>query len=96
MRVVAYLLYPPRNVVEAVSFTDVVNDHCSNAAPIVGASDGLKRLLPSGIPNLDLEHIAIDFDVLRRELDSQGGFMLWIVLVLREAQGKAALPNIYR
>ena len=93
---------PLYNVLEAVAFTNVVDDYgcdgseLSGAVPlIVGTSNGLKRFLAGGIPNLNLDVHIVELEHFRAELNPESGLVFHLIATLSEAQKDATLPNIY-
>ena len=64
--------HPLRDLGEGVSISDIVSDNNSMSSLVVTAGDGLESLLAGGIPNLELDGLAVDVDCSNFEVDSDG------------------------
>lgn len=62
LSVLLNFLHPPLHVVESLNVGDVVNNDDAVCAPIVCAADCAKALLPGGVPNLQLDRLAVQID----------------------------------
>ena len=85
---------PLYNVLEAVAFTNIVDDYGCDGSLIVGTSNGLKRFLAGGIPNLNLDVHIVELEHFRAELNPESGLVFHLIATLSEAQKDATLPNI--
>jgi hypothetical protein len=56
------LAHPVLNGTEALSVCDIVGNDNTVSALVVAAGDGLEALLAGGVPNLQLDGLAIDID----------------------------------
>lgn len=72
-------------VVEALLVSHIEDQEDGLAAPVVGAGDGAEPLLARGVPDLELDVLAIDDGGLEAEVDSDGGQVMLLELVLGEA-----------
>jgi hypothetical protein len=71
---------------ESLSPGDVIDQEGSYGALVVGSGDGLESLLTGGVPNLDFDDLAVDFDGLGSELDADGQLVLMSEFVVRELE----------
>jgi len=51
---------------------DVIDEECPGSTPVVGSGDGPERLLSCGVPDLQLDLLAVDGDHPRPKLNSNG------------------------
>ena len=71
----------------------VVNKKDSLCAAEVGGRDRAESLLPRRVPNLKLNSLAVNFDVLDLEIDTNGGYECWREGVVRITQQKTSLTH---
>jgi len=64
---------PVANGLEGPTIGDVVNEQDALRAAEVGRGDGAESLLAGRVPDLELDALAIDLDVLDFEVDADGG-----------------------
>eukprot|EP00420_Gonyaulax_spinifera_P023549 CAMPEP_0197905694 /NCGR_PEP_ID=MMETSP1439-20131203/60944_1 /TAXON_ID=66791 /ORGANISM="Gonyaulax spinifera, Strain CCMP409" /LENGTH=213 /DNA_ID=CAMNT_0043526983 /DNA_START=2 /DNA_END=644 /DNA_ORIENTATION=+ len=81
---VAQLLKPSLEVLEGDPLGDVVNEQRAYGSPVVRARDRPVPLLPSCVPDLRLDDLAIRRDALRGKLDTDSRLRLEVELVPRE------------
>lgn len=60
---------------------------------VVGISDGPESLLASSIPNLKLHSFVIWFYSFESKVDSDGGHVVFVELVVCESQQQAGFPH---
>ena len=60
---------PVLDVVEALLVGDVVDEHDAHRPAIVGSGDGAEPLLPSSVPDLKLDLLAIKLNSSNLEID---------------------------
>jgi len=63
---------------------DVVDQQGADGTAVVAAGDGPEVLLPSGVPDLELDHLAGDLEHAGGELDADGDFVGLVDLLLHE------------
>ena len=66
------LLKPVLNVIEGGSVSNVEHNNYSIGSLVVGLSDGLETILPSGVPNVKFDLFVIDIDIFDFEVHSDG------------------------
>lgn len=59
--------------VKALLVCYVVNQQDTHGTSVVGCGDGAETLLARGIPYLQLDALAVEFDCADLEVDSDGG-----------------------
>ena len=62
-------------------------------ALVVAAGDGLEALLTSGVPNLQLDGLAVDLDGTDLEVDSDGGHKVVSEDVIGESEQERGLAD---
>ena len=87
------LIHPVLDGAEALAVSDVVGDNDAVSALVVAAGDRLEALLSCGVPDLQLNRLAVHLDRADLEVDADGGDEGLGVGVLGEAQEQAALSD---
>ncbi|KAF7837094.1 hypothetical protein G2W53_005576 [Senna tora] len=75
------LIEPAADTVEGGPAADIVDDESTDSASVVGRGDGTESLLTSGVPNLGLDFLAVDFQALCLKLNANGCLRVGIELV---------------
>lgn len=63
------------------------------AALVIGTCYRPKTLLTGGVPNLELNHLAVDVHCLKSEIYSDGSEVVFVELVVCETEEKARLAD---
>lgn len=87
------LIEPSADAVEGGPATDVVDEERTDGATVVGGGDSSEALLASGVPDLGLDLLAIDEQLLRLELDADGRLGVGVELVASEPREQVRLPH---
>jgi len=93
MAVPINLRKPTLNCSETVLICDVINHDDTVCPPVVAAGDGAEALLPSGVPNLQLDDLAIDLDGTDFKIDTDCANVCLGVGIVSEAQEQAGLAD---
>ena len=80
-----------RRTVEAPFICNVVDQQNAHSASVVGRGDGPEALLAGGVPDLQLDALAVELDGPDLEVDADGGDEGGGERVLTEAQQTAGL-----
>lgn len=72
---------------------NIVDEQCSNCAPVVAPRDRPEVLLPRGIPHLEFDVLVLQGDGPRSELYSQCDFVVIVHLLLDELQNHARFAD---
>lgn len=91
--VVTELRQPSLDVLERVLLGDVIHKQGSNSSSVVSAGDSSVSLLTGSVPDLGLNHLAIDRDTTGGELDTDGGLGFEVELIAGESREKVALSD---
>ena len=91
--VVAELRQPSLDVLERVLLGDVIHKQSSNSSSVVSAGDGSVSLLASSVPDLRLNHLAVDRDTTGGKLDTDGGLGFEVELIAGESREEVALSD---
>jgi len=78
---------------ESVSASDIVNKQCPCRSPVVRSRDGLKWLLPRGVPNLKLNVFALNLNSPSPEFNPDSEIMLLAEPFVCELQEQAWLAD---
>mmetsp|Transcript_55868 Transcript_55868/g.120833 ORF Transcript_55868/g.120833 Transcript_55868/m.120833 type:complete len:207 (+) Transcript_55868:91-711(+) len=84
---------PILDMVEAVLIRDVVRDHYAHRCPVVRWCDGPETLLPSRVPDLELQLPAIALHLLPLEVDADGEDEIRIEPALAEAHEEGGFAD---
>jgi len=84
---------PGGQVVEGVPPSDVVHEEGASRAPVVRPGDGPKRLLPSRVPDLELDLFPLDVDHSGAKLDSDGQVMNWLETFVGKLEQQARFTD---
>lgn len=87
------LVEPLLDVVEGFVVGDVVDDDDAVGPAVVRGGDGAEALLAGGVPNLELDGLAIELDGADLEVDADGGDVRFRVGVVGETEEKARLAD---
>jgi len=93
LAVLPSLLEPPRQVLEGVPPCYVVDEEGTGGPSVVRSSDGAERLLPRGIPNLQLHLLVVDGYHPSSELNADGQVVDRLESLVGELQEKAGLAD---
>jgi hypothetical protein len=83
------LVEPLLDVVKGFVVGDVVDDDDAVGAAVVRGGDGAEALLSGGVPNLELDCLAVELDGTNLEVDADGGDIRFRVGVVGESEEKA-------
>jgi hypothetical protein len=61
------------HTVEAPLIGDIVDEQDAHGAAVVGSGDGAETLLAGGVPDLQLDALAVELDGPYLEVDADGG-----------------------
>jgi hypothetical protein len=81
------------DVLIALGIGDVVHQKDAVGALVVGAGDGPEALLAGCVPDLELNHLAVDIHGLEPEVDPNGGQVVLVELVVSEPEQEARLAH---
>ena len=87
------LVEPLLDVVEGFVVGDVVHDDDAVGAAVVRGGDGAEALLAGGVPNLELDGLAVELDGADLKVDADGGDVGFRVGVVGESEEKARLAD---
>mmetsp|Transcript_8630 Transcript_8630/g.24220 ORF Transcript_8630/g.24220 Transcript_8630/m.24220 type:complete len:319 (-) Transcript_8630:1038-1994(-) len=87
------LVEPLLDVVEGFVVGDVVDDDDAVGAAVVRGGDGAEALLAGGVPNLELDGLAVELDGADLKVDADGGDVGFRVGVVGESEEKARLAD---
>lgn len=87
------LIEPATDTVEGGPAADIVDNESTNSASVVSGGDGTEPLLASGVPNLGLDLLAVDFQALSLKLDAYGSLGVGIELVASVAGEQVGFAN---
>mmetsp|Transcript_42563 Transcript_42563/g.65413 ORF Transcript_42563/g.65413 Transcript_42563/m.65413 type:complete len:236 (-) Transcript_42563:218-925(-) len=93
--VIAGVGEPGSEVVEAAPSRDVVHHDRTRRAPVVTSGHGSEALLPSGVPDLQLDHLAGNFAYSRPKLHSNCVWLILLKSVLCELVQQARLAHTH-
>lgn len=88
---VAELLQPAGNVDIGLVLGDIVHQQRANSATVVRRRDCTVALLPCGVPDLRLDHLAFHLHAAGGELDTNRALRVGVKLVAREARQQVGL-----
>mmetsp|Transcript_68944 Transcript_68944/g.180711 ORF Transcript_68944/g.180711 Transcript_68944/m.180711 type:complete len:237 (+) Transcript_68944:229-939(+) len=91
----AQVLEPAVKVLKARSPRHVVDEESSGSTAVIGPCDGLERLLPSGVPDLELDGDLVYNGVLHAELDAYRQVVVRLEALVRELREQARLPDAH-
>ena len=87
------LVQPLLHVVEGLVVGDVVDDDDAVGSAVVGRGNGAEALLPRGVPNLELDGLAVELDGADLEVDPDGGDVRLGVGVVGKSEEEARLSD---
>ena len=86
-------MQPLLHVVEGLVVGDVVDDDDAVGSAVVGRGNGAEALLPRGVPNLELDGLAVELDGADLEVDPDGGDVRLGVGVVGKSEEEARLSD---
>ena len=92
-RVAIDFIQPLLDIVKRVLIGDVVHDDDAVCAAVVRAGDGAETLLTGSVPNLELDHLAVELDRSDLEVDANGRDVRVRVRIVGETQEQARLAD---
>ena len=78
---------------ECLVARDVVGEEDAVRAAVENAGDGLEAFLAGGVPDLDLDYLPVDSEVVAAELDANGDLVLRLELVVHDPLQEARLAH---
>jgi len=87
------LLQPLLDVVEGDLVGDIIDNDDTVGSSVVAGGDGTEPLLTGCVPNLELDHFAIELDGTNLEINTNGGDVGLSVSVIGKTEEKARLSN---
>lgn len=88
-----HLLQPVFDVIERLLLGDIIDQQSSDGTPVVGPGDRPEILLPSGVPDLQLNVFIFDLDGLRPELNPDGHIVREPSFILYELEDDTRLSD---
>eukprot|EP00531_Pseudo-nitzschia_arenysensis_P013583 CAMPEP_0116145440 /NCGR_PEP_ID=MMETSP0329-20121206/16591_1 /TAXON_ID=697910 /ORGANISM="Pseudo-nitzschia arenysensis, Strain B593" /LENGTH=178 /DNA_ID=CAMNT_0003641039 /DNA_START=390 /DNA_END=925 /DNA_ORIENTATION=- len=85
-RVSVNLVQPLLYIVEGFLVSDIVDDDNSVGAAVIGRCNGAESFLSSGIPDLELDCLSVQFNRSDFEINTNGGNVGFGVSVVRESK----------
>mmetsp|Transcript_24079 Transcript_24079/g.75448 ORF Transcript_24079/g.75448 Transcript_24079/m.75448 type:complete len:263 (+) Transcript_24079:560-1348(+) len=87
------LVEPLLDVVEALLVRHIIHHNNAVSPAVVAAGDCAEALLPGSIPNLQLDHLALELHGANFKVDADGGDVALCVGIIRETQQEARLSD---
>lgn len=88
-----HLLQPHADIGKGLGVSDVIDDNYAMGTTIVGGGDGAKALLPSCVPDLQLDRFTLQVDCADFKVDSDGANEALRVCIVREPEQQTALSH---
>ena len=93
IRVLVDLLHPLTDLGERVPIGQVIGDNDTVRTSIIARRDSLETILTSGIPNLQLDGLAIDLDRADLEVDTNGRHEAIMEDIISESEQQRRLAD---
>ena len=84
---------PVADAVEGGATADVVNEESTDSAPIIGGGNSSEAFRAGGVPDLGLDLLAVDEELLSLELNADGRLGVGVELVASEPRQQVRLPH---
>jgi len=85
--------HPGADVLERLFIRDVIHEQDPHGTTVVRLCDSAESLLPSGVPDLQLDFLAVEFDCPDLEVDTDRGNELVVENILRVTAQQTTLSD---